>query len=465
MDETVDQMTVKSWTPDLGSRDGPIYLSIADALAADIAGGRLPEGAKLPTQRRLAEDLGIDFTTVSRAYAEARDRGLIEGKVGQGTFVKSKRNARMLNEPSGVVDMSMNLPPRFFDPALERRMWDGMRSVQEQGMDLLLRYQEPGGIIQDRMVATTWLSARLPGITLDRVLIASGAQGALQAILGVLAEPGDTICVEELTYPGLRSIASALRLRLHPIAMDDQGIIPADFERACSEAKPKALYCMPTLHNPTTRSMGPQRRRALIELARKYEVPIVEDDAYGALAPQPHLPLSALAPDLVYHVASLSKCLSPALRVAYIAVPPGRTQRTANAIRASAAIVSPMTSALASHWIETGVASAVRDAIAQETTKRQAAAKTALPFTFEQAPGGFHLWLKVPEPWTRGALVSSLRSVGIGIVTSDAFAIAGAPEAIRLALGAPADIDELTRGLAVIAELLSHQPALSTVVI
>lgn len=458
-------MSATSWTPALPPREGPIYLSIADALARDIAVGRLAEGARLPTQRKLADSLGIDFTTVSRAYSEARNRGLIEGKVGHGTFVRSKPSARPLQQPSGVVDMSMNLPPRFFDPILDRRMWEGMNELQKQGLDLLLRYQEPGGIMEDRAVAASWLARRIPGITPDRVLVASGAQGALHAILSVLTEPGDAVCAEELTYPGLLSIASHLRLQLAPVAMDDQGLVPEAFEQACNERKPKVLYCMPTLHNPTTRTMPVHRRRSLVNIAQKFGVPIIEDDAYGSLAPESLPSLAAMEPETVYHVASLSKCLSPALRVAYVAVPKGRTHGVANAIRASASIVSPLTSALASQWIETGVADAVKAAIVKETSKRLDVVKSILPDDLEASPGGFHVWLNVPKPWTRGELISRLRSIGIGIVTSDAFAIGSAPEAVRLALGAPAGSEELTRALWIMSDLLAKQPAFSTMVV
>lgn len=458
-------MATTSWTPRLSSREGPIYLSIADALAEDIASGLLVEGAKLPTQRKLAGDLGIDFTTVSRGYAEARSRGLIEGRVGQGTFVRSRRSVRSVQRPSGIVDMSMNLPPRFADPVVEQRMWGEINELQQQGLDLFLRYQEPGGLIEDREVAASWLKKRLPDISPARVLLASGAQGALHAILRMLTRPGDVIAVEELTYPGLRSIASHLNLRLAPVKMDEQGLVPEAFEEVCREVSPKALYCMPTLHNPTTRTMPAHRRHDLIRIAHTHEVPIVEDDAYSDLLQSPPPPLAALLPQNVYHVASLSKCLSPALRVAYVAVPEGRTQRVANAIRASASIVSPLTSALASRWIETGVAEAVRSEIVKETVKRLNAVKASLSFDFEYSPNGFHIWLKVPAPWSRGELVSRLRSVGIGIVTSDAFAVASAPEAIRLALGAPADLEELTSAIETISGLLADQPALSTVVV
>jgi len=458
-------MAATSWTPKVTTKDGPIYLAIADALAADIASGQLAEGARLPTQRRLAEHLEIDFTTVSRAYAEAQSRGLIEGRVGQGTYVKARRSTPTRAQPSGLVDMSMNLPPRFQNGPLTRKMWETVRDLEDRGADLLMRYQEPGGIMEDRLIATSWLSRRLPDVTPDRVLVTAGAQGALHAVLSVLTEPGDTVCAEQLTYPGFRSVASHLRLKLVPLEMDGYGLLPESFERVCQNEKPKALYCMPTLHNPTTRTMPLARRRELIELAKAYDVPVIEDDAYGTLAPDAPKPLAALAPDIIYHVASLSKCLSPALRVAYIAVPEGRSLRVANAIRASAAIVSPLTSAVASRWIETGLADAVRDEIIRESAARMQVLDSTRCKHAETAVGGSHVWLHVPEPWTRGELVSRLRSVGVGVVASDAFAISGPPEAIRIGLGAAESLGEVKRSLVVLAELLSQQPAISTMVV
>ena len=461
----MEPMAKTTWAPRLDNSGGPIYLAIADALAADIASGRLARGDRLPTQRKLADDLAIDFTTVSRAYAEARGRGLIEGRVGQGTYVTAGRSLASRAEPSGLVDMTMNLPPRFANSSIEQRMWEAVGDLRDRGLDLLMRYQEPGGIIDDRATAASWLSRRLPDVTRDRVLVTAGAQGALHAVLSVLVEPGDTVCVEHLTYPGFRAVASHLRLKLAPLEMDNHGLIPEAFARACKAMKPKALYCMPTLHNPTTRTMPLARRRELVELARVNDVPIIEDDAYGFLAPDAPTPLAVLAPDSVYHLASLSKCLSPALRVAYIAVPEGRAHRVTNAIRASASLVSPLTSATASRWIETGLADTARKEIMRETAARLRVLPETLSTFAETSPQGFHVWLNVPEPWNRGELVSRLRSVGIGVVASDAFAVVDAPEAIRLGLGAPATIEELRRSMTVLADLLSQQPAISMTVV
>ena len=204
----IDEMTMSDdkaaafWTPAISKAASPVYLAIADALSADILSGRLTGGTRLPPQRTLADTLGIDFTTVSRAYAEARKRGLIEGKVGQGTYVRFKRPISIGSTSNGLIDMSMNLPPRFNDPGVVARMWDGIGSLEaDAGLDLLLRYQAAGGTSRDRAAGAQWLSSRLEAVNPDHVLICSGAQGALLTVTAALAAPGETVCVEALTYP------------------------------------------------------------------------------------------------------------------------------------------------------------------------------------------------------------------------------------------------------------------------
>lgn len=456
------------WTPSIRKADGPVYLAIADALSADILSGRLAEGSRLPPQRALADALKIDFTTVSRAYSEARKRGLVEGRVGQGTYVRAKRRPASRPLSSGLVDMTMNLPPRFDDPGLVARMWGGISYLQSEGViDLLMRYQEPGGAARDREAGVLWLASRLEGVTPDRILVCPGAQGAMLAIAGVLAAPGESICVEALTYPGFRSAAAHLRIELVGVATDEEGLIPEAFEKICQRQKPKALYCNPTLQNPTAATLPLSRRLALLEIARRFQVPIIEDDAYGALPVDPLPPLAALAPDLVYHIAGLAKCIAPALRIAYLVAPDGRAaSRLVGAVRATASMASPLTAGIASHWIEHGIADAVLAAIRTETKSRYLIAKSILPPEYTCGdPEAFHVWLKLTAPWTRGEFASRLRSVGIGVVASDAFALASPPEAVRLGLGAPETREELTQSLRIIADLLSQSPATSSMVV
>ena len=453
------------WVPMVSKQDGPLYLAIAGVIAADIASGRLRAGTRLPPQRALAEQMGVDFTTISRAYNEARRRGLIEGRVGQGTYVRTQASAQS-RAAAGVVDMSMNMPPQFAGEDLVERIWRDIGSIQSKtGLDLLLRYQEAGGGLVDRMAGAQWLAALLPDLAPERVLITPGAQGATMAVLGLVAVPGDTIAVEALTYPGFRAMGQYLSLRLRPLAMDGQGILPEAFEAACREDKPKALYCTPTLHNPTTATMGPERRRAIADIAAKFGVPIIEDDAYGMLPAQPVAPIATLAPELTYYISSLSKCLSPALRISYLVAPNAKIgARLASNIRASTSIASPLTSAIATRWIETGSAASVLKAIRQETRERHRLLMTNLP-SAQSDPEAFHAWLPLRGAWDRHAFTAKLRSVGIGVVASDAFAVGAAPEAVRLGLGGIATREELETSLTVIADVLDQSPSFGGMVV
>ncbi len=168
------------WTPNLACSDKPRYLAIADAIAEDIRSGRLAPSDRLPPQRKLARRLDIDFTTVARGYVEAQKRGLIESRVGRGTFVlksAKRRRSPMARHPE-IVDLSMNLPPEPDDPELLDRMQDGLEAL---GRDLvsLLRYQDFGGVRTDKDAASNWLSRRGLVPTQDRLFIAPGAHPAL----------------------------------------------------------------------------------------------------------------------------------------------------------------------------------------------------------------------------------------------------------------------------------------------
>lgn len=460
------------WTPAVSKADGPLYLAIAEALASDIRSGRLQAGQRLPPQRALAQALGIDFTTVSRAYAEAGRRGLVEGRVGQGTYIRRQPEASRGGSghapASGIVDMSMNLPPHPQDSALAARMWDGAAALREAaGPEILFQYQIPGGAERDRAAGAQWLTPRLGAVPVGRVLVCPGAQGALLAVLGALAAPGDVVCTQTLTYPGFLSAAAHLRLQVAGIAADGEGLLPEAFETVCKTLRPKALYCNPTLHNPTTATLSAARRRALLDVARRYAVPVIEDDAYGALPANPVAPLAALDPGIVYHIAGVAKALSPALRIAYLVSPNVEAARRLSlSIRATASMASPLTAALATLWIEDGTAQAALEGIRHETHARQQLARHILPHDCLSADvEGFHIWLRLPPPWTRGDFASRLRSAGIGVVTADAFAVGSAPEAVRLGLGVPASQDTLIRSLETVRALLQSVPATSSIVV
>src|ERR1700731_2192163 len=213
------------WTPDLATSDKPHYLAIADAIADDIGAGRLAAGDRLPPQRKLAKRLDVDFTTVARGYVEAQKRGLIESKVGQGTFVRDKprpRRSQQMPAPR-PVDLSMNLPPEPDDPDLIERMQAGMEYVSRDIVSLL-RYQGLGGTQADKDAASSWLGRRALVPAQERIFVSPGAHPALLAILTILAKPGDAVLCEAITYPGIRSIAAQLGLKLVGLPMDAEGV-------------------------------------------------------------------------------------------------------------------------------------------------------------------------------------------------------------------------------------------------
>ena len=454
------------WTPDLASSDKPRYLAIADAIADDIGAGRLAVGDRLPPQRKLAKRLDVDFTTVARGYVEAQKRGLIESKVGQGTFVRDKPKPRR-NQPAPAprpVDLSMNLPPEPDDPELIERMQAGVEFISRDIVSLL-RYQGFGGTQADKDAASSWLGRRALVPAQERIFVSPGAHPALLGILTILAKPGDSIVCEAITYPGIRSIAAQLGLQLIGLPMDAEGIDVDALVDACKTAKPKALYLNPTLQNPTTLTISDQRRRDIAAVARRFKLPIVEDDAYGFIPTHGHAPFAAIAPDLTWHVAGLAKCIGAGLRAAYVVVPDTRsTWPFAAALRAATVMASPFTVALVTRWIEDGTADTLLRFIRNETTARQKLVSDILPKgIYKSDPLSFNIWVELPALWNRAAFVGHMRSTAIGVVASDAFTASGPPiEAVRVCIGGPIGRPRLAAGLEYMTHALTESPALAS---
>ncbi|MGU3467772.1 PLP-dependent aminotransferase family protein [Methylobacterium sp. C33D] len=462
---------MESWIPTIAGDAGPKYMAIVRALAEDIRAGRLAPGARLPPQRALAKRLNVDLTTVTRAFNEARRTGLIDATAGRGSFVRAARApaAEMRRpDPSASVDFSMNMPPQPAAARLAERLETGLaRLAGSSGFLARMQYQDSAGNLADRAAAAHWLGRRLGPLPVQRVLVAGGAQVVLAAVLAALLKPGDALCVPALTYPGLRMAAERRGVRLVPVAADAEGLDPDAFRERCESERPRALYLVPTLDNPTTATLPAIRRRQIAGIARTHGVAIIEDDAYGVLPLDAPAPLAAEASDLTWHIATLSKCASPGLRIAYVAVPgTNEAVRLAAELRAINMMASPLTAALASHWIAEGVLDAVVAAIRQENELRQAVARETLRDLDVRAhPCGHHLWLRLPDPWRRGEFGAHARQLGVSVVPSDPFAVGTAPEAIRVSLGAAPDAETLRYGLSLLATLLAHPPgAISTVV-
>jgi DNA-binding transcriptional MocR family regulator len=446
------------WVPTISESQGPLYQRIVAALESDIAAGRLVRGQQLPTHRALAAALGVDLTTVTRAYGEARRRGLIEAQVGRGSFV-SETTVRPAAEgaPEVRIDLSMNVPPHPLEAQLDERILQGFEAIrQKSGLTAFLNYLEPGGSERERSIAARWLRTRVPHAAPERMVIYPGTQAIIFNLLMRLARPDDVVLTEALTFPGMKAAAARLGIRLVGVAMDEGGVVLEALAKACRAHRPKAVYLIPTLHNPATATLSPERRAAVASVIRAAGTVLIEDDAYGLLDASVS-PIANLIPERTYLATTLSKCIAPALRVSYLLTPDIAGQEEMRArLQASAQMPPPLMVALATHWIESGIAERIIAAIRNEAAGRQQLAARALKgLSFAAGRTGHHIWLTLPAEWRREDFVAYLLRSGLAVVGSDAFAVAtNPPQGLRISLGAARNRAELAEGLRLLASAL-----------
>lgn len=445
------------------------YVGLADALEQDIRKGIIAAGDRLPPQRSIAEALGVDLTTVTRAFNEAHRRGLIEAQIGRGTFVKAVSKETAPKARPAALDLSMNIPCQPESVDFQRLMPKGIADVlaNEKGL-MNLHYQDSAGADPDRQAATLWLKQRIATVDFDRTVVAAGAQSALFSICELLLSRGDIIAAGAFTYPGLKAVAAHMHLGIDPIEMDEEGLLPEDFERSCRTRPPKLLYVIPNIDNPTTATMPEQRRAAIVEIARRYGVVIVEDDPYGPLLEAPGQSFADLMPEATWHISTLSKCVTPALRVAYVVVPKTtNAQQLASATRAMMLMAPPLMAALAGSWIMNGTLADVTAAIRREALARQMLASSLLG-AFDRSANrfGHHLWLRLPGGQRADDVVEAALRAGLLIVSSSAFAVGTyTTEAVRISLGVASDRSELEDGLNQLAGLLAQPAALARMIV
>ncbi|RCK50825.1 GntR family transcriptional regulator [Thalassospira profundimaris] len=449
------------WNPWVKENARLKYLGIVDALEEDINNGLVAQGERLPAQRVIAKAIGVDLTTVTRAFNEARKRHLVEASPGRGTFIrKGVEVTGVVNDRLPLIDMSMNTPPQLAHMNFRRLFAQGMSDILSSKTGLLnLQYQESRGAEFDRDVAADWLSSRLGTVAPECVLLAAGAQSGLYALCDLLMKRGDVLAAGNLTYPGIKAVAQQRGLQLAGLAMDDYGIIPDAFEKTCAEDHPKAIYLVPNIDNPTTATLPLERRAAIARIARKYHVAIIEDDPYWPLRnDKNNRAFASLAGDITWHIATLSKCASPALRVAYIVAPdPAQAQRLAAILRTTILMAPSLMAALASRWIVEGVLQDLTAAIIAENTARQALARSELGRPFHASPNGHHIWLELPAHWSADSFARQAEMAGVAVVPASAFAIGrGTANAVRISLGVSPDRETLTGGLRRLAEI--HDP-------
>ncbi|SFC56362.1 transcriptional regulator, GntR family [Cupriavidus sp. OV038] len=438
----------------------PRYKQLVDRLADDIRAGRLRPGTRLPTHRDLAAREGLALVTATRVYAELQSMGLVSGEAGRGTFVKEAlprgQGVDLLAWIADTVDLSFNNPAL---PGQADLLRAALRQLAAAGdLEALLRYQPHGGREHERATVAHHLGRRGVPATPETVLLTSGAQHALTLTAMALLEPGDVVAVDALTYPGFKLAAETGRLELVPIPVTAHGPDLDALEALCRRRRVRAVYAMPTLHNPLGWVMSATRRRELVAIARRHGLMLIEDAAYAFLVEGAPAPLAALAPEATVYVSSLSKSVATGLRIGFVSAPREWVPQLERAIRATTWNTPATLTAIACGWIEDGTVARLEADKRRDAALRQRLATEVLGGLERVShPASYFVWLPLPPEVRADAIAMALMQAGIAVSTAHPFATsAQVPHVIRLALGS-VSLPTLRQALETVARVVADQ--------
>ncbi|MER8549904.1 PLP-dependent aminotransferase family protein [Mesorhizobium sp. M1169] len=451
--------TISAWRPRELVSEGPRYLALVSALEQDIAVGRLSDGDRLPAHRDLARELGLSVGTVSKAYQEAEQRGIVSGHVGQGTFVRRRsavRNGTTVGyEP---VNLALNVPAKGSETQLLSALFGDVS--RERELAPLLEYHPHGGIFRHREIIAESLCDSSFSIEPEQLFLCNGAQHAIDITLRLVTKPGDSVLVDAFTYSGFKAIAAASHLNLIPVAMDDEGIDPEALKQACRASGARSLYCMPTLQSPTARTMTLGRRRRIAELAEELDLIVIEDDVYGFFFPERPLPIATLAPDRTFYVTSYSKCVAPGFRLGTLTVPTAYIAQAELLLHASAWFVAPLLSEAVVRLIESGKLEELLRERRRQAIERYRVFLDVFPNAPKLQFPAFYGWLPLPKEWSADQFTAAARVHGILVTPPIASAVGAVhPAAVRICLGAPKNLEELSTVLQILRDILARRPA------
>lgn len=450
------------WQPDAGLLRRPVYVSLADQISAAIKNGRLAADEKLPAHRDLAYDLKLSIQTVSKAYDILARRGLVSGEVGRGTYVKpsgpSFHPPYMMDGQADVIDLSI------VTPVCSRRQLDRMKAALHQLGDVMtpasaLSFRPNTIFPRHNDAAVQWLAALGLKVSPQNVLLTNGSSSAFTVALMSAVGPGAILAAEEVCYHVVRPLADYLGIRVRAIATDADGMLAEALDEACSHEEIRAITLQPNLANPTVVLMSEARRHALVEVARKHDVAIIEVDVFAPLISNRPRPIVALAPERTIYVTGFSKVTMPGLRIAYVVGPDHVTATIANRQLMTSWMATPMVAEIATLWLGDGTMDALIN-WQRETlrARNRIVAKCFEGLSHRAHPEGLHVWLPLSPDHDEVAFVSQARARGVAVAPSTPFCLSGSPVgAVRVAVGAT-DEDPLRKGLDVLASLLRAVP-------
>ncbi|MGX1788316.1 aminotransferase-like domain-containing protein [Bosea sp. NPDC055332] len=432
------------------------YLKLADAIAADIADGRLRPGERLPPQRNFAYEHEIAVSTASRVYAELLRRGLVVGEVGRGTFVsgETRRGVVPPGEPTGTrIDLEFNYPILPKQIALIAKSLAALE--ESSALDAALRQATSVGTPAVRSAAAMFLSQGGWSPAPEQLIFTGNGRQSVAAALAALVPTGGRCGVEALTYPFIKGIAARLGITLVPLAMDENGMRPDAVQKAHREAQLSALYVQPAVQNPLGMTMPPARRADLLRVVEELGLTIIEDNVYGFLDGEP--PLAALAPESCLVIDSLSKKVAPGLTLGFVVVPLRLRESVTASVRSGGWTASGFAFAAAQRMMSDGtIAELARLKRLDARARQELAAERLSGFEIQANRNCYHLWLTLPAYWRSQSFVAAAARRDIALTPSSTFTVTPghAPNAVRLALATPT-MEQLDLGLHTLVALLN----------
>jgi 2-aminoadipate transaminase len=446
----------------------PLYRQIYEHLREAILAGTLPESTRLPPERNLAERLSVNRSTIVHAYRELVADGLIEQRVGSGSRVVGQLRGQP--ERSAAVPWWVTLPPwrvgefpnvlgelaakqesgrisfvQGVAPDEPSPLGELAKSFGRVARDprFVLSYGDSEGYDALREAVAARMNARgASAVTPGGVIVLTGSTQGIAIVAQSLAEPGDEIIVESPSYPGALQVFQINGLRAIPVVVDDEGMRVDHVEAILRTRRPRFIYTMPSLHNPTNATMNADRRERLATIAKRAGVPIVEDDPYGPLAADAGPPVVALAPDHVVYLSTFSKTIAPSLRVGWLAAPRTILERLLFRKQAYDMATSLYVQAAITDYLQRGYDAHVGQ-LREELALRRRLADEAIaqhwPATLRAGgpAGGFYLWGTTPRELRARVLLDAAERRGASFLFGEAFfANSGGDHHFRLALTA-----------------------------
>ncbi|MDH1771524.1 PLP-dependent aminotransferase family protein [Klebsiella pneumoniae] len=437
------------------------YKAVVDRYAQAIRSGQLPAGSRLPTHRTLAAGERISLATATRVYRELEEMGLVSGETGRGTFVRD------LSLPPGhgvdqqvvaadVVDLNFNYPSL---PEQGDALREALRQLAMAGdIDSHLRYQPHAGRLAERDIIARHLTCQHFAPDAENVLIVNGAQHGLAVTVMGLLRPGDVVAVDALTYSGFKALAALYHLELAAIPCRPEGPDLQALHTLCQQRRVRAVYTMPTLHNPLGWVLNTGQRQALADLARQHDLLIIEDAAYARLVSHPPPPVVSYAPERTVYVTGFSKNIATGLRVGVVISPPRYRPEIERAIRATTWNTPTLISSLICAWIEDGTVARFETQKRQDARQRQQVAREVLcGLPVVSHPDSYFVWLPLGEESRADRLANALMERRISVSTAEPFCVSATiPQALRIALGS-VPFDSLRPALLSVREAVEYE--------